>query len=317
MKSENIDLHSGFAGWYKIEAHRVDADGVEIPGSRRIAADWFPNLITDAGLNFLGTVGTTFVHTYCRVGSGNTPPVVTDTALVSEVASSNTLQNNERGADRSGAFYGWNRRTLRFATGVAAGTLTEVGVSPAATGALFSRALILDTNGNPTAITVLSDEVLDVTYELRLYPVLADATGTVNIAGESYSWTARPLIPAAYDIYWGNQLGGQVDFSGATFTSNVSSTLPEQNAEAASTNTASSVTRAAYVAGSFARNFTLNFGLNNGNISGGIGAFISRSSTVTPSTGGVWAWGLSPKLPKTDQYVATFTVRMTWGRYEP
>ncbi|WP_251258216.1 hypothetical protein, partial [Enterobacter hormaechei] len=143
----------------------------------------------NAGLDLLGTTDDTYVYTFCRVGSGNTAPAVTDTVLVSQVASSSTQQAINNGVDRSGAFYAWVRRTTRFTTGTAAGTLAEVGVSPTTSGPLFSRALILDSGGNPTTITVLPDETLDVTYELRLYPTLTDATGTVDIAGVTYNWT--------------------------------------------------------------------------------------------------------------------------------
>ena len=36
-------IHEDVEGWYKFEAVRPD-------GTKRLLADWFPNLITDAGL---------------------------------------------------------------------------------------------------------------------------------------------------------------------------------------------------------------------------------------------------------------------------
>ncbi|MGH3802903.1 MAG: hypothetical protein ACRDTD_22795, partial [Pseudonocardiaceae bacterium] len=125
MSNNILSAHEGYAGWFKFEAFRVDADGNEIPGSRRVAADWFPNLITNAGLDLFGTLSgaSSIVSAFCRVGSGNATPAVTDTALGTQVAFSNTLQANTNGVNRSGTFYGWRRRTLRFAAGIAAGTL--------------------------------------------------------------------------------------------------------------------------------------------------------------------------------------------------
>ena len=320
--SENVlTAHSGYAGWFKIEAHRVDANGDEIPGTRRVAADWFPNLITNAGLDFLGTTGPTYVYTYCRVGSGNTAPAFTDTALVAQVAASNTQQDVTEGVNRTGTFYAWRRRTVRFAAGAAAGTLAEVGVAPAATGALFSRALILDGGGNPTTITILSDEVLDVTYELRLYPTLADATGTVTIASVSYSWIARPLTAATYDNCWSRNVGFEVGprtTSGSSLSPNVADTLPAQNSTITNPVAAGTLTALTYVTGSYARSFRFDCGLNDANVVGGIGCFFATGDpTGAQRMFGVWAWGLTPKLPKNGQTVATFTVRMSWGRYTP
>lgn len=323
MSNNALSANSGYAGWFKMEAFRVDESGVEIPGSRRIAADWFPNLITNAGLDFLGTTGTTPVQGYCRVGSGNTAPANSNTALVSQVAVSNTLQAETTGVNRTGTFYGWRRRTNRFAAGAAAGTLAEVGVSPAAASALFSRALILDGGGAPTTITVLSDEVLDVTYELRIYPTLADATGTVTIAAVVYSWTARPLTNVAYDDAWSATIGQGIGFN--TNSGNVSiagpsvvAAIPAQGATPSSPVFAGAMVPQAYTSGQYARSFLIDMGLNDANIAGGIGGFFAAvQANSTGQSGGAWTWGLSPKLPKTSQFVSTFTVRQTWGRYTP
>lgn len=317
-----LSAHSGVAGWYKLEAFRVDADGIEVPGSRRVAADWFPNLITNAGLDLLGNTGLTFVSAYCRVGSGNTAPAVTDTALVSPVASSNTSQGSAvTGVDRSGAFFAFRRNTIRFVAGTATGTLAEVGMSSSAAGALFSRALILDGGGSPTTITVLSDEVLDVTYELRLYPNLADTTGTVVIAGVTYSWTARALIPSSYDNNWALNVGRGVEPRTTPGLLSegpvVMPTLPAQTSSPSSVVASGSITVIPYVTGSYQKSFRFDVDLNDGNVAGGIGAFFAASSTSPGQMFGAWAWGLSPKLPKTSSFKATFTVRMSWGRYTP
>lgn len=323
MSSNTLNANSGYAGWFKIEAFRTDEAGQEIPGSRRVAADWFPNLITNAGLDLLGTTGGTYVYTYCRVGSGNTAPAFTDTALVSPVAASGTEQSTANGVNRAGTFYAWRRTTIRFANGAAAGTLAEVGVSPAATGALFSRALILDSGGSPTTITVLSDETLDVTYELRLYPTLTDAVGTVDISGTTYNWTARALISTDYDLFWSLYIGrgiGPRSTAGSTQAGPAAAAaLPAQNAAVVSAIGSGVIVALAYTSGTYQRSFRFDSDLNDANVAGGIGCFFAASGNVdsTDRMFGAWAWGLSPKLPKTNSFKATFTVRMTWGRYTP
>lgn len=324
MSNNVLNAHSGFAGWYKFEALRVDPEGNEVPGSRRVAADWFPNLITNAGLDLLGTItgASTTVFGFCRVGSGNATPAVTDTALGTQVAFSSTSQSDTNGVNRAGTFYGWRRKTIRFAAGVAAGVLAEVGVSSTQAGALFSRALILNGGGTPTTITVLSDEVLDVTYELRCYPTMSDATGTVTISGTNYNWTARPLNNVTYDFAWAGSLGANISprlTIGGQTSGAALAELPAQNAVVGSSDrfTTGPITALAYTAGQYARSFRFDVGLNDGNIVGGIGSFWAGNDTNGTGYCGQWAWGLSPKLPKTDQTVATFTIRFSWGRYTP
>jgi len=322
MSNNVLNAHEGYEGWYKMEAFRVDAEGVEIPGTRRIAADWFPNLITDAGLDLFGTLSgaSSTVFAFCRVGSGNTAPAFSNTALVSQVAFSSTEQAITSGVNRTGTFYGWRRRTLRFAAGVATGTLAEVGVSATQTGSLFSRALILDGGGAPTTITVLSDEVLDVTYELRCYPTLSDATGTVNISGTNYNWIARPLNNATYDFAWSGTVGTGIGprlSAGGQNSASALADLPAQNAIVSGLSPVGSITALTYTAGQYARSFRFDIGLNDGNIAGGIGAFWAGNDTNGTGYCGLWVWGLTPKLPKTNQTVATFTIRFSWGRYTP
>ncbi|MEI4518687.1 MULTISPECIES: hypothetical protein [unclassified Stenotrophomonas] len=326
MSNNALSAHAGYEGWYKMEAFRVDEDGVEIPGSRRVAADWFPNLITNSGLDFLGTTGTTPVQGYCRVGTGNAAPANTNTALVSQVAVSSTLQAETSGVNRTGTFYGWRRRTIRFAAGSMGGSavnLAEVGVSPAAASALFSRALIVDGGGSPTTISVQPDEILDVTYELRLYPTLTDATGTVTIASVVYNWTARALTNSSYDSAWSATIGQGIGFN--TNSGNVGiagpsvvAAIPAQGALPSSPVSAGTMVPQTYTSGQYARSFLIDMDLNDGNIAGGIGGFFAAvQSNSTGQSGGAWTWGLSPKLPKDANFKATFTIRQSWGRYTP
>jgi len=174
-------------GRYKLRVH----DG---RGNNRLETDWFDNLITDNGLNLIGETGD-FLANF-SVGSGSTAPANSNTALVSEVA---TTGSAEPGA---GVFAGTVARAIdaglrecsivreyEFGEGVAAGNLSEIGIGWYNT-SLFSRALILDGALSPTTITVLSNEFLTVTYELVINQpttdfsalISVDATGTATAA---------------------------------------------------------------------------------------------------------------------------------------
>lgn len=157
----------GTQGFFKIEAHQQDDEGNVIPGTTRLLADWFENLMTDGGMEMLKAESGGFLK-YLRVGTGSTAPAKSDTTLEALVAKANT--DIVKGPnDFSPVDYPWCSAnvSVQFGKGVAAGNLSEVGVGTF--DALFARALIKDTNGNPTTITVLPIEFLTVTYQWRVY----------------------------------------------------------------------------------------------------------------------------------------------------
>jgi len=171
-------------GRYKLRVH----DG---RGNNRLETDWFDNLITDNGLNLIGETKD-FLANF-SVGSGSTAPANSDTALVSEVATTGSTASATVGSV-SRSIDAVQRecsiiREYEFGEGVAAGNLSEIGIGWYNTN-LFSRALILDGALSPTTITVLSNEFLTVTYELVINQpttdfsalISVDATGTATAA---------------------------------------------------------------------------------------------------------------------------------------
>ena len=110
---EALKIPVGICGRFKIEAIRPD-------GRRRLLADWFPNLITDAGLNLIGTSSAWLAAV--RVGTGSTTPNVSDTSMQSLVAGTTTLQAFTSSAASVPPYAGLATITRRFAAGVAAGT---------------------------------------------------------------------------------------------------------------------------------------------------------------------------------------------------
>lgn len=305
-----MNIHTEISGFYRFEAVRL-VGGIEI--SRRIVADWFPNLITDAGLEDMATLDSYLG--YCQVGAGNATPQVTDTALASKVAYTTYRISSIGGAASISPYYTYVRNTYRFAEGAAAGNLSEVGVGKATSGGLFSRALILDGNGAPTTIQILSDETLDVTYELRYYPKTTDDTGQITLSGNiggDYNWIMR----ASRVTTWGFSASGTnqgrasapsgcLAYNGeiGDITSYPSGTY--QGAE--------SISVLAYEANSKQRKFAVTWGLANANLSGGIrsiamlmgiGYFQFRFGKVADD---------SPIL-KTSDDILSLTLYHSWGR---
>lgn len=304
----NLKIHTTAAGRFLMEAFRVDAEGNEVPGSRRVAAKWFPNLITDNGLNRMGAASDYL--SVCMVGSGSTAPANTDTSLQSQVASTGTVNSTTTGNNASPR-YGWKRRTYRFAAGAAAGNLSEVGVGYSTT-EVFSRALILDGGGNPTTITVLADEVLDVSYELRFYISEADVPFSVDISGVTYACVVRP---SSINEAIGDQIGDSISVNTFGRANGIS---------AYETQTLGAVTGApggpefqvdwansSYSAGTFYRTTVVTAGLNQANTATGIG------SLRVDNTFCDWQMNFTPKIPKDATKVLTLNVRSSWGRHVP
>lgn len=291
-------------GRYRMEAVKAD-------GSRRLLADWFDNLVLDNGLNILGT-GVGWIN-YCSVGTGNTAPATSQSALVTWVASTNTTTGSSTANSGSSPYYGQSTVTFRFAIGTATGNLSEVGVGANNNGTnLFSRALILDGGGSPTTITVLSSEALDVTYQLQMYAPTADVTGTVTINAVSYSYTMRAANASSSawsGLSTANDAGG---VNGCTvYNGTIGAVTAGPSGSSASSGTINVQT---YTSGNFYVDSIVNFGLTNGNVSGGVSA-IQLTMGTQRSSMGQFQLGISPSLPKDSSHTMTLTFRHSWGRY--
>lgn len=185
------------------------------------------NMVLNAGLDWLfddSRFTSTWTNSGVQVGSGNTPPDPDDAGLETYVAGTTTTVSTSSSMDIPNRVQKITT-VFRFTTGAAAGNLSEVGIgigannntsptSAAKNGQpLFSRALIVDEFGNPTTITVLSNEILDVVWEYYKYAPIADITGSFDqdIDGStvSFDYVARPATTTTGSS-WGITSSGQV-----------------------------------------------------------------------------------------------------------
>lgn len=137
---------------------------------------WFHNLVLDSGLDQM-SVGQWFDRVV--VGSGNSTPVATQVRMDNFVASTTVATALSSIESHTEPYWYGNRRTYRFGEGAAKGNLTEIGIGWG-NDALWNRTLIKDLNGDPTTLTILEDEYLDVYVELRVYMAPA-STGTFRL----------------------------------------------------------------------------------------------------------------------------------------
>lgn len=309
----------GLAGFYKFEAVGMDEYGQE--KYRRIVADWFPNLITDVGLNAIGTCtslvqangagsASTVPGAVCKVGAGTTPPTFGDTVMESYIATAGSLQASGVLSGGAPNYYTGVQNTYRFATGVAAGNLSEVGMGNTAgnTGVLFSRALILDGSGNPTTITILSTEVLDVTYQLRSYAPQPDGSGSFVISGVTYTYVKRgyAVTAANTDLRSTSMTALSADFGDGGLVAANSSGIG--GAQSPFGNGPDSVVTLPYSNGSLVRDCTISSSLNRTNIN-------ITSIGIRGALGGM-QFVVTPAIPKDNTKVLTVNGRFgPWGRY--
>jgi hypothetical protein len=288
-----------FAGHYKLEAVGLD-------GRVRLLAE-FDNIITNNGADLLGNNSPL---TFCSVGSGNTAPSVTQTALTTFVASTSSINSNTFTSQSTSPYFGTNTVQYAFPIGGATGNLSEVGVGVANNGTnLFSRALILDGGGSPTTITVLSSEALYVTYQLNQYVPLTDVVGNITIAGVNYSYTLRAQNATSTNWCYRNGDAGGISNGGAiVYNGSIGAITSSPSGTPAQ---ASSLANNSYSTGSFTLSGTATWTLTSGNLSGGVTAASVNFGTSQGSRG-QYQIGFGSAIPKDSSHVLTLSFGTSW-----
>lgn len=287
---------------------------------------FFDNLITNTGMNRIGTVSTDAATTILAfgtlcgrfvVGSGSAAPQFTDTALQNPVAfaSSNPVLDNES----SNYERGWYEITVlhQFGQGQATGNLSEIGIQhTSAAGPLWSRALILDGSGNPTTITVLSDDFLTCYYTLRIMIPKEDAVFNIDVDYDEDGIvptvvTGRPLgaNSSSSTTGWGLQTAGlnssrsRLQF----YTGGLGAPTASSPLGSSAASYADGFSVVPYVTDSFERYLTQTGGLNDHN------SQELRTASLRALMG-YWQIEFDPPLQKDNTQTMQFTFGYSWAR---
>lgn len=305
-------MNLGLAGKYTIYKQKVamkdgipllDENGNQVLLGEQEKVAEFENLITNNGLDLIGKKASC---SYMIVSSDNTVPSITDTTI-------NVLGRTVLGGTGDGAlkknvttapYWVSYECVRRFAAGEGTGNIAKIAISNNSTGTdLFSIALVKDGNGNPTVITKLADEILDIAYELRQYIDTSDTITTINISGKTHNVTNRIYNLNAWNGSWVSKVA---DFSNMA--------ISETTLVGIDTNingVGISFSRDAYVVGSYklvVRPVTLP--INSANFATGI-------NTVFTTQGIQYQFGISPAIMKTStQTLQLPPITVSWGRYE-
>jgi hypothetical protein len=243
-----IHLNVGMKGMLRIQVWRPD----DVLHRCRIDTGWFPNKILDNGRNNMATQASWLTH--CHVGTDSTPPSASDTQLLGFVVATNTVVETTSGAQPSSPYYGWLRKTYRFAQGAGHGgqNLSEAGIGWGDSGStLISRALIVDPITQlPTTVTPLADEILDVTYELQYHPPAGDTANTISLAGTTYDTTTRAALVTSdiWKDHIGTAIGAYAPTTGswAAYDGDLGSVTQNPNGLSAGIDFTANVTNQAY-----------------------------------------------------------------------
>jgi len=320
-------MNLGFAGRYQLIKHKTDAAGEIIPGSAEVILPWFHNLITNQGLNYLGS-STQDNLTYCQIGTSNTTPANTDVALGALEGYAGILSGSPVAGVGPGGLYVYRRVTYRFAAGAVDGVnLAEVGVSAATSGGIFSHALLTDSNGDPTTITLDAAEVLDVVFEIRCYFPQSDSTVAATIDGVSTTVTLRFNTNTAQLTSWAHTLGAGFTTTapnGAAWNPVTAyETQPDASTGWSTDDYPLASSKRTYVANSYQAVFDVTVPLAVANFPTGLGSLSVGATNWNPNDARTWvampamSFGFNPKLNKTSSRTAAIAVGVSWGRYTP
>ena len=156
-------MQVGLHGEVKVIVKRAD-------GTVRLDTGFFPNVITNLGLDALGNNHNLF--NICAVGGGNSTPLNTNTKLDNFLAFGSQISSETKydyNPVRDTEFYKCSKTVGYRFTGLDNKNISEVGLVSDARPELHSaltRTLIKNSAGEPTVITVLSGEFLELQYRL-------------------------------------------------------------------------------------------------------------------------------------------------------
>ena len=304
-----LNEHYEIEGWFKLTVTKAST------GEVTKETGWFKNVITNFGMNYIAEASNILAG--AAVGTGTIPETVNDTTLQNFLARTRTASpDSDNGSPQIGSnvrpYYAKMVVGFRFAEGAAAGNLTEVGIIADYAGPswpLWSRTLIKDQSGNPIAITILPDEILDITYECRIYPQEVPTTSIINILGDDYSCkNVGQQLASSSNAY--PLLRGFATAFDAGCQAFVGPLGPAPNNLPTGDTLGSRTTSIAiaYVQNSFTSIGVHTF--SPGTATGNIRSITIRPSSLAPS----YSLELTPAFPKTATLEFKVTHKVTWSR---
>lgn len=278
----------------------------------------FDNLITNSGLNRIGTDGLiSDAYLWLEVGTGTTPASFSDTALESPVSPRTNNTGGEANVDTTNTSPPYHKRRITrvFNESQANGNLTELGFwTNNIGGILVNRSLMLDSAGNSTIVHKTPSDRLIIVFEYRIYPPPNDVIGTITIDDVETQYTLRPqgnLLTGN----WGTLLDrlGNWHATGYAYQQNFLTDIGSINNPSGGV-AITSGSFSTYITDSFYRDMTINWGGSYVPETGvGLITFSPWNSTATANNL-LYQMMFTPKISKNSLQTLKFTFRISWGR---
>lgn len=311
-------MQVGLYGEVKVIVKRAD-DTV------RLDTGFFPNVITNLGLDAIGNDNDLF--TFCAVGGGNSKPLNTNTKLDNFLAAGSQISSESKydyDPVRDTEFYKCSRTVGYRFEGLDNKNISEVGLvgdyRPELHSA-FTRTLIKNSAGEPTVITVLSGEILELQYRLwQVFDVKdKDQVVTAMIDGVEVPFNVKIRLAGV-----GGNLGGSwsyaavagahLTFQGNNYHQFGTGELGEITGQnSGGLTNVYGLSWEAYQPSTYKRKFYVNASITDAVhpirsflFFTGLGAYQVRFGTVN---------GDLP-IDKTNQEILQLGFEMSWGRYE-
>lgn len=312
-------MHSGIAGEFRVVVSRAD-------GSIKTDTGLQKNLILNQGLDFFGGGKGSKFNDKCAIGTGNSAPTVTQNnldALVAVVSGSDSASSYSYVDKGDNLYRTWQERMYRFSN-LNNVNISEVGLISTGTSAstyyFTTRALIKDSAGNPTSISVKTGETLDIYYRIWSVRSTIDVDVQINMidgVGGSVPYNSKARLKDVGNINNKPMIGAPVatnvpQYAFVAYPSDLGAitSSPSGPHIGAKGNISSD---SDYVQGSYKLVGTYNLALNefNGQIrSVTIGTFVGQWQVRYGSVDG------DNPIPKTSNDTLTLPFEFSWGRYE-
>ena len=310
-------MQVGLYGEVKVIVKRAD-------GTVRLDTGFFPNVITNLGLDALGNGKDLF--SFCAVGGGNSTPLNTNTKLDNLLGVGSQISSESKydyDPVRDTKFYKCSRTVGYRFEGLDNKNISEVGLvdnDGSSQLPAYTRTLIKNSAGNPTVITVLSGEILELQYRLWQVFDLKDKDQVVTAMIDGVEVPVNVKIRLAYvgGTYgsWGYHsiIGAPITFRGSARPLFGTGELGEITGMISGrTYELSNISWEAYQPSTYKRKFYVNTSIIEAVLPirsflffTGLGAYQVRFGTVA---------GDLP-IDKTNQDILQLGFEMSWGRYE-
>ena len=310
-------MQVGLYGEVKVIVKRAD-DTV------RLDTGFFPNVITNLGLDAIGNDNDLF--NFCAVGGGNSTPLNTNTKLDNFLAVGSPISSESKydyDPVRDTEFYKCSRTVGYRFTGLDNKNISEVGLvgddRPELHSA-YTRTLIKNSAGEPTVITVLSGEILELQYRLwQVFDVKdKDQVVTAMIDGVEVPFNVKIRLAGVGGNLGGSWsyaavVGAHLTFQGNNYPQFGTGELGEITGQNSGLTSVYGLSWEAYQPSTYKRKFYVNASITEAVhpirsflFFTGLGAYQVRFGTVD---------GDLP-IDKTNQDILQLGFEMSWGRYE-